>query len=79
MTHVVYYQVFYLDNLGFGSLSPVHDVFPRIKAYPSERMCALVAADTKKDYMSSLDMFGVTKVICCNGLVAKQHHCSRWW
>jgi hypothetical protein len=54
--------------LAFGELAPVHAVFPRINDFNSEMISILVAADTKEDFMSSLDMYGIRKVqqvICC--------------
>lgn len=54
-------KVFYLDNVAFGGQSPEHNIFPRVAAFTAELMRRLVAADTKKDYLSSLDMFGITK------------------
>ena len=56
-------QVFYLDNMAFGDLSPEHDLFPRVSAFTDERMSALLAADTKINPMSNLDLYGITRVI----------------
>jgi hypothetical protein len=52
--------------MAFGELSPVHDVFPRINVYNREMVSILVAADTKEDHLSSLDMYGIRKVIQCS-------------
>ena len=48
--------------MAFGDLSPAHDVFPRIYAFTVEVNRALVDADTKLNPMSSLDLFGITRV-----------------
>jgi hypothetical protein len=54
--------------MAFGELSPVHDVFPRINVYTREMVSLLVAADTKEDHLSSLDMYGIRKVLKCSVL-----------
>ena len=59
---MLFRSVYYLDNMCFGDLSPVHDVFPRISVYTSEYMGILVDADTKMNPVSSLDLFGILKV-----------------
>jgi hypothetical protein len=52
--------------MAFGELSPVHDVFPRINVYTREMVSLLVAADTKEDHLSRVDMYGIRKVIQCS-------------